>query len=88
MTESMERVNAVCQRAGLDAELKAALLADPRGTLERETGMTIPAGWELAAVESADGSVSVELANDEIPEEYLTLVTGGLPPDSSEPSNC
>jgi len=84
----MELVEAVCQRARGDEELKAALLADPRGTLQRETGLTIPAGWDLAASESADGTIQVELVNDEIPEQYLELVQGGLPPDSSEPSNC
>jgi len=84
----MDLVESVCQRARGDKELKAALLADPRGTLQRETGLTIPAGWDLAASESADGAVQVELVNDEIPEQYLELVQGGLPPDSSEPSNC
>lgn len=84
----MDLVDGVCQRARVDGELKASLMADPRATLERETGLSIPAGWDLAARESADGSVSVELVSDEIPEEYLELVQGGLPPDSSEPSNC
>ena len=73
----MQLVQAVCQRARGDEELKAALLADPRGTLQRETGLTIPAGWDLAASESADGTVQVELVNDEIPEQYLDLVEGG-----------
>ena len=44
----MDLVEAVCQRARGDEELKAALLADPRGTLQRETGLTIPDGWDLA----------------------------------------
>ena len=84
----MDLVEAVCQRARGEEELKAALLADPRGTLQRETGLMIPDGWDLAASESPDGTVQVELVNDEIPEQYLELVQGGLPPDSSEPSNC
>ena len=94
MTESMnhspmDSVNEVCQRAGRDAKLKAALLEDHRGTLERETGLAIPAGWDLVAQESADGSVSVELVNGEISEEYLELVMGGLA-DGGEPkkSKC
>ena len=87
--DPMESVNAVCQRAGRDPALKAALLEDPRGTLERETGLTIPAGWELVAKESEDGTVSVELVNDEIPEAYLELVMGGLA-DGGDPkkSKC
>ena len=73
----MDLVQAVCQRARGDAELKAALVADPRGTLQRETGLMIPAGWGLIASESAEGTVQVELINDEIPEQYLELVQGG-----------
>ena len=73
----MDLVEAVCQRARGDAELKAQLLADPRGALQRETGLTIPVDWDLAASESANGAVLVELVNDEIPEQYLELVQGG-----------
>jgi len=82
MTEAMkstpmELVEAVCHRARGDKKLKTALLEDPRGTLQRETGLTIPVDWDLAASESADGAVLVELVNDEIPEQYLELVQGG-----------
>jgi hypothetical protein len=57
--------------------LKARLLADPRATLTEETGLTIPKDWELVAREAADGTVRVELTNENIPEEYLQLVSGG-----------
>ena len=90
MSESMKNnpmdlVQAVCQRARGDEELKAALLADPGGTLQRETGLTIPDGWDLAASESADGTVQVELVNDEIPEQYLELVQGGVASPGAPP---
>ena len=73
----MDLVNGVCASAASDAGLRARLLADPRATLTEETGLTIPEGWELVAIEAADGTVGVELTNEEIPEEYLQAVTGG-----------
>ena len=73
----MDLVNGVCARAASDADLKARLLADPRATLAQETELTIPEDWELVASEAADGAVRVELVNDEIPAEYLDLVSGG-----------
>jgi hypothetical protein len=39
--------------------------------------LTIPEGWELLASEAPDGTVQVELVNEDIPEEYLQLVSGG-----------
>jgi len=73
----MDLVEGVCDRAVSDAGLKVRLLADPRVTLTEETGLTIPEDWELVASEAADGTVRVELTNEDIPEEYLQLVSGG-----------
>ena len=73
----MDLVNGVCDRATSDPGLRARLLADPRATLTEETGLTIPKDWELVAREAADGTVRVELTNENIPEEYLQLVSGG-----------
>ena len=77
MSNPMDLVNGVCASAVSDAGLKARLLADPRATLAQETGLTIPKGWELVASEAPDGTVQVELVNEDIPEEYLQLVSGG-----------
>jgi hypothetical protein len=74
----MDLVSGVCASAASDAGLKARLLADPRATLTEETGLTIPEDWELEASEAPDGTVRVELTNEDIPEEYLQLVTGGF----------
>ena len=84
----MDLVDGVCVRASSDADLKARLLADPRATLTEETALTIPSDWVLVASEAADGTVRVELANEDIPEAYLELVSGGLPPSSSDPGNA
>jgi hypothetical protein len=86
LSNPMDLVNGVCASAASDAGLKARLLADPRTTLATETGLTIPDGWELVAIEGSDGTVRVELVNEDIPELYLDLVSGGLPP-SSTPSD-
>jgi len=82
--DPMSLVSAVCVSAASDADLKARLLADPRATLAAETGLSIPDDWELVASEASDGTVRVELANEDIPDHYLELVSGGLPPDSSD----
>ncbi len=73
-----------------DEGLKERLLADPHATIESETGIQIPDGWIIAATSLADGTVNVDLANEEIPEEYLELVSGGLPESSTDPgsSSC
>ena len=77
LSNPMDLVNGVCARARSDAGLKARLLADPRATLVEETALTIPEDWELLASEAPNGAVRIELVNDEIPEAYLELVTGG-----------
>ena len=87
LSNPMDLVNEVCVRAGSDAGLKARLLADPRATLSQETALTIPKDWELVASEAPDGTVRVELVNEDIPEAYLELVSGGLPPDSGDSGN-
>ena len=79
MKNTMDLVDAVCASAASDADLKARLLADPRATLAQETALTIPDDWELVASEAPNGTVRIELVNDEIPEEYLDLVSGGEP---------
>jgi len=77
LSNPMDLVNGVCARAASDAGLKERLLADPRAILTEETGLTIPEGWDLVASEAADGTIRVELTNENIPEEYLQLVSGG-----------
>ena len=76
-------VEELCNRANQDATLKARLLADPHATIESETGIQIPDGWVIAATSLADGRVNVDLANEDIPDEYLELVSGGLPESST-----
>jgi hypothetical protein len=77
MKNLMDLVDGVCVGAASDAGLKARLLADPRATLVEEIALTIPDHWELVASEAPNGTVRIELVNDEIPEEYLELISGG-----------
>ena len=77
LSNPMDLVNGVCARAASDAGLRERLLADPRATLAQETELTIPEDWDLVASEAADGTVRVELVNEDIPETYLELVSGG-----------
>ena len=79
MKKLMDLVDGVCASAASDAGLKARLLADPRATLAEETPLTIPDDWELVASEAPDGTVRIELVNEEIPDEYLELISGGNP---------
>ncbi len=79
VSNPMDLVNGVCDRAVSDEGLKARLIADPRGTLVAETGLSIPDDWELVASQASDGTVQVGLVNEDIPETYLELVSGGVP---------
>jgi hypothetical protein len=63
--------------ANNDADLRARLLADPRGTIGAETGMTVPDDWAIIAHES-NGMVELAFENNELPEDYLELVAGGV----------
>ena len=88
MKNLMDLVDDVCASAANDANLKARLLTDPRATLAQETALTIPDDWELVASEAPNGTVRIELVNDEIPEDYLDLVSGGCSGGSNVCHKC
>ena len=72
----MGAIDALVARAATDPALAARLLDDPRGTIEAETGMTVPADWAIVASQGA-GGVELSFANGELPEAYLDMVSGG-----------
>jgi len=69
-------VDELLARAQNDSDLRARLLADPRGTINAETGMTVPADWALVASDKG-GVIELDFENGELPEEYLAIVAGG-----------
>jgi hypothetical protein len=66
-----------------DATFRRALLEDPTGTLERELGMTVPAGVSLTVVEETPTSRYLVLparprsGKGELSDEELETVAGG-----------
>ena len=70
-------IDALLVRAGSDPALRARLLDDPRGTIQAETGITVPADWNIEVRES-DGALALGFVNDELPDDYLAVVSGGL----------
>ncbi|MFM1918022.1 MAG: hypothetical protein RJB01_1537 [Actinomycetota bacterium] len=63
-------------RAELDPGLRERLMAEPGETIWLETGMRVPEHWAVVAME-VDGSIEIALGCDELPEDYLELVSGG-----------
>jgi hypothetical protein len=72
-------VEELLARAQNDSALRASLLADPRGTIEAETGMAVPADWAIVAIDKG-GSIELDFENGELPADYLDLVAGGNDP--------
>lgn len=73
-------VDAIIERANTDTDFRERLMADPRGAIEQISGVTIPSEWQIEVTQGADGAVMLGLANDEIPDAYLALVSGGEDP--------
>ena len=69
----------VAMKAAEDDEFRARLVADPRGTLEAETGMRIPDGYRLHVhEESATDAHLVLPPKPELSREQLQQVHGGM----------
>jgi hypothetical protein len=68
-------------RTQTDVELREQMLADPKATIQAETGMTVPADWAIISSVNDGGHVVIEFDNGELPDDYLELVSGGYTPD-------
>jgi hypothetical protein len=60
-----------------DESLRRQMLADPKATILAETGMTVPDDWAVISREN-NGMVELAFENDELPDDYLEVVSGGL----------
>ncbi len=60
-----------------DERLRQQMLADPKATILAETGMTVPDDWAVISREN-NGMVELAFENDELPDDYLEVVSGGL----------
>jgi hypothetical protein len=68
------------QRAATDSGFRAAFLADPRATIERELGVTIPAGITIKAVEDTADTMYVvvpQATSGDLSDAALEGVSGG-----------
>jgi hypothetical protein len=70
-------INDLIARANADADLRARLSNDLRGTIQAETGLTVPDDWNIAITDNADGTMDIGFVNDDVPDDYLALVSGG-----------
>jgi hypothetical protein len=71
-------IEAIVERANDDTEFRNRLLADPRGLLESELGLKIPEDWEVSVSLDATGGLTIDVLNDEISDDLLASVSGGV----------
>ena len=68
----------IVDKATGDAEFRARLLGDPKGALERELGVTIPASLSIEVHEESAGTAHLVLPPDsKLNESDLRAVAGG-----------
>ncbi len=70
----------IVDKAAGDAEFRARLLGDPKGALERELGVTIPASLSIEVHEESGETAHLVLPPDsKLSESDLRTVAGGRP---------
>ncbi len=69
----------IADKAAGDAEFRARLLGDPKGALERELGVAIPASLSIEVHEESAGTAHLVLPPDsKLSEGDLRSVTAGF----------
>lgn len=79
-TQQDKAMRELLQRAAQDSVFRAELTGDPKGVLERELGIELPAEADVRVVEEAPNQVHLILptAEGELSDEALDAVAGGL----------
>ena len=50
--------------------------------------MTVPDDWNIVITDNADGTMEIGFVNDEVPDDYLDLVSGGITNIADVNSGC
>ena len=78
----------IAGRAAADAGFRKALLADPRGTVEADTGIRMPGGLGIKVHEESNSELHLVLpAAVELTPRELAGVSGGWPGGGGEPND-
>ena len=79
MKSGDEMLRQIVEKSALDADFRQQLLADPKGTIGDELGITIPDSMNIVVHESDMQTVHLALPpNPHITEEQLEAVSAGL----------
>ena len=71
----------IVEKAAGDADFRARLLGDPKGALERELGVAIPASLSIEVHEESGAAAHLVLPPDsKLSESDLRAVAGGYNP--------
>ena len=78
METAQEMRAKIVGKAAGDAEFRDRLLSDPKGAIERELGVTIPASMSIAVHENSAETVHLTLPpNSRLSKSDLEQATGG-----------
>ena len=79
MKSGEQMLQQINERSALDADFRRQLLADPKGTISRELGISIPESMNIKVHESDMQTVHLALPPDpHMTEEQLEAVCAGL----------
>ncbi len=84
MTDSNEATVRIIEKSMKDPEFRKQLLADPKATIEKETGRTYPFGMKVKIIEEEPDVVVLTIpkltaaATEELSDKQLESVAGGF----------
>ena len=78
MTTATELKDQILNRAADDQQFRALLVADPRAAISAETGITVPAGFDVLVHEDSVTTAHLVLPpSPDLSEAELELAVGG-----------